>query len=194
MDVWVGIEVTRQMRVEGGQVRPAGDLTVGGVNLLEHQIGVAKQLTAADNICVLSPQGDETLLEIVSRHQVRELAPFDFVAMLSERAKHGEEAAVVLLRQIAPLRDASGVKKAVKLLKKHPVVFSAAKAPKGHPRADDPHCLAFEVRSIGQFTMQAMADVSVEEELAFIDWNDFAEYLRPQDEPEAAAKIKAWKT
>jgi hypothetical protein len=194
MNLWVGIEVTRQLRVDSGQIRLAGDLAVAGVNLLEHQIGVAKQITSPDNICVLSPQGDEKMLEIVSRHEVRELAPFDFVAMLSERAKRGEEGAVVLLRQIAPVRDATGIRQALKLLKKHPIVFSAAKAPKGHPRHDDPHCLAFEVRRIGQFTMQAMADVSIEEELAFIDWNDFAEFIRPQDEAEVVAKIKSWKT
>jgi hypothetical protein len=194
MNVWVGIEVTRQMRVAGGQMVPAGDLTVGGVNLLEHQIEVAKQVTSPDNICVLTPQGDEKMLDLVARHEVRELAPFDFIAMLSERAKHAEEGAVVLLRQIAPVRDASGVKKALKLLKKHPVVVSASKPPKGHPREDEPHCLAFEVRRISQFTMQAMADVSVEEELAFIDWNDFAEFIRPQDEPEVAAKVSSWKT
>ena len=194
MDTWVGIEVTRQMRVTGGQMQPAGALAVAGVNLLEHQIAVAKQIVASDNICVLTPQGDEKMLELVSRHEVRELAPFDFIAMLSERAKRGEEGAVVLLRQIVPLVDASGVKQALNLLKSHPVVVSASNPPKGHPRADDPRCLAFEVRRISQFTMQAMADVSAEEELAYIGWNDFAEYLRPQDEPEVAAKIKTWKT
>jgi hypothetical protein len=193
MDVWVGIEVTRQMRVAGGRMLPAGDIAVGGANLLEHQIEVAKQVTSPDNICVLTPQGDEKMLELVARHEVRELAPFDFIAMLSERAKHAEEGAVVLLRQIAPVRDASGVKKALKLLKKHAVVVSATRAPKGHPREGDPHCLAFEVRRLSQFTMQAMADVSAEEELVFIDWHDFAEFIRPQDEPEVAEKVRAWK-
>jgi hypothetical protein len=188
MDVWVGIEVTRQVRVADGKLVGAGELAVAGVNLLEHQIGVAKQLTRADNICVLSPQGDEKMLEVVSRHEVRELSPYDFIAMLSERAKRNEEGAVVLLRQVAPLRNAEGVKAAIKQLKKHPVVISASK----QPGKDDPRCSAFEVRRISQFTMQAMADMGTEEELAWIDAGDFAEYVRPADEAETAAKLAGW--
>jgi hypothetical protein len=189
MDIWVGIEVTRQVRVVDGKLQAAGELAVGGVNLLEHQIGVAKQIAPPDNICVLSPQGDEKLLEIVGRHGVREIAPYDFVAMLAERAKRGEEGAVVLLRQIAPLRNAEGVNAALGLLKKHPVVISACERA-GH---EDLRCLAFEVRRVSQFSMQAMAELGVEEELAYITAKDFAELVRPQDEAEVAARLLGWK-
>jgi len=191
MDVWVGIEVTRLLRVAQGVVQPAGSLAVGGVNLLEHQIGVAKQLAPADNICVLSPQGDEALLELVSRHEVREIAPMDFIGMLAERARRGEAAAVVHLRQIAPLCDASAVQKALKLLGKHPVVVSASKPQQ--PGAD-PRCLAFEVRRLSQFSMQAMAAPGAQaEELLFIEPEDYAEYIRPEDEAAVAARFKLWR-
>jgi len=200
-EVWVGIEVTRQVRMAGGRVVSAGELSVGGVNLLDHQLKVARDITDPDHICVLSPQGDEAMLDLIAKHEVRELAPFDFIAMLNDRVKHGEEGAVVLLRQLAPLRDAKPVKKALKLLKKHPVVVSASKPPKGHKRHEPPpdepepdyRCLAFEVRRMSQFNMAAMDGLSLgEEELLFIDWDDFAEVTRPEDEAAGAEKLAAW--
>lgn len=203
MDTWVGIEVTRQLRVADGQLQPAGAISVGGVNLLDHQLKVARDITDPDHICVLSPQGDEAMLELIAKHEVRELAPFDFIAMLNDRVKHGEEGGVVLLRQIAPIRDAKPVKKALKLLKKHPVIVSASKPPKGHKRHEPPpdetepdyRCLAFEVRRMSQFNMAAMDGLSLgEEELLFINWEDFAELTRPKDEPEVAKTVAKWQT
>lgn len=184
----------------GGKLQPAGELAVGGVNLLAHQIAIAKELTAPEQVCILTPQGDEKVLELVAEHELRELAPFDFIAMLADRARAGEDGAVVLLRQVAPLRDAEDVKKALKLLKKHPVVVSASKPPKGHkrheplPDQDEPdyRCLAFEVRRLSQFSKQAVGEPGSEEELLFIDWDSFTEYTRPQDEAEVAATIAKW--
>src|SRR5690606_2167423 len=114
------------------------------------------------------------------------LAPFDFIAMLSERAKAGEEGAVVLLRQIAPLESANMLKQALKLLKKHPVVISASKPPEGHKRHQplpgqsepDYRCLAFEMRRISEF---GAAGAAGEEELQFIDWDSFAEFTGRDD-------------
>ena len=202
MTTWVGIEVTRQVRVADGVIQSVGKLSAGGVNLLEHQIGIAKQITSPDQICILTAQGDEAVLELIAGHGLRELAPFDFIAMLSDRAKHGEDGAAVLLRQIAPLRDAKDVKKALKLLKKHPVVISASKPPKGHkrheplPGEDEPdyRCLAFEARRISEFSMQAMTGLSAgNEEQLFIDWDRFTEYSRPESEAHAAEVIRKWK-
>ena len=201
MNTWVGIEVTRQMRIADGKLLSVGGLTVGGVNLLAHQVEIAKQLTAPENICILTPQADEPVLELIAEHELRELAPFDFIAMLSDRAKHGEEGAAVLIRQIAPLRDASNVKNALKLLKKHPVVISASKPPKGHkrheplPDQDEPdyRCLAFEARRISEFSKQAMTELSLgNEELLWINWDSFAEYTRSDDEAEVAARVSKW--
>lgn len=200
-NIWVGIEVTRQMRLLNGELAPAGALEVAGVNLLDHQIRRAKEITSPDQICVLHAQADATLLELIAQHEVRELAPFDFIAMLNDRVKQEEEGAVALLRQIAPLRDSKAISKAVKMLKKHPVVVSASKPPKGHKRHDplpdqdqpDYRCLAFEVRRMSQFNMQAMSGLGVgDEELLYIDWEDFAEYATPGDETEAAATLKSW--
>jgi hypothetical protein len=202
MNTWVGIEVTRQVRVQDGKLLSVGKLSAGGVNLLSHQIEIAKQLTTPDQICVLTPQGDEAVLELIAKHELRELAPFDFIAMLSDRAKHCEEGASVLLRQIAPLRDAKDVQRGLKLLKKHPVVVSASKPPKGHTRhkplpgqtEPDYRCLAFEVRRISEFSKQAMTGLSAgNEELLFIDWDSFAEYTRPDDEAQVAATVAKWR-
>lgn len=200
MNTWVGIEITRQMRLSDGALASAGKLEVGGVNLLTHQIEIAKQITVPEQICILTPQGDEAVLELIAEHEVRELAPFDFIAMLSDRAKHGEEGSVVLLRQIAPLRSAEPIKRALELLAEHKVVVSASTPPEGHRRHEplpdqtepDYRCLAFEVRRISEFSMQSMGGVSAEE-LLYIDWQAFAEYTRPQDEPEVADILKQWK-
>ncbi|MCB9933947.1 MAG: hypothetical protein H6841_11055 [Planctomycetes bacterium] len=200
MNIWVGIEVTRQVRMVGGKLQPAGELAVGGVNLLAHQIAIAKQLTPPEQVCILTPQGDEKVLELVAEHELRELAPFDFIAMLAERARAGEEGAVVLLRQVAPLRDATDVKRALELLSEHQLVISASKPPEGHRRHQplpgesepDYRCLAFEVRRLSQFSKQAMGEPGGEEELLFIVWDSFAEYTRPQDESETAQKMAKW--
>jgi hypothetical protein len=199
-NVWVGIEVTRQVRMAGGRMASPGELSAGGVNLLDHQLQIAREVTSPDRICVLTPQGDESVLELIARHEVREIAPFDFIAMLSERAKHGENGVVVLLRQIAPLRDGRDVLKAVKAARKHPLVVSASKPPNGHPRHEPPpgddhpdyRCLAFEVRQISEFSREAIGAASGDEKLEFIDWESFAELIRPEDEPWVAAKLKAW--
>jgi hypothetical protein len=199
-NVWVGIEVTRQVRMAGGRMASPGELSAGGANLLDHQLGIARQVTSPDRICVLTPQGDESVLELIAKHEVREIAPFDFIAMLSERAKQGEKGAVVLLRQIAPLRDASDVHQALKLARKHPLVVSASKPPDGHPRhtpppdedAPDYRCLAFEIRRISEFSREAVGTGPADEKLEFIEWESFAELIRPEDEPEVAAKMKAW--
>ncbi|MCC7508965.1 MAG: hypothetical protein IT464_06290 [Planctomycetes bacterium] len=195
-NIWVGIEVTRQVRVVGGELEPAGKLAVGGVNLLDHQLAIARGITVADQICVLTPQGDETLLEITARHEAREMAPFDFIAMLSERAGAGQQGAVVLLRQIAPLRDATAVRAALALLDSHPVIISAANSardPQARDAETDDRCLAFEVRRISQFSREAMATApTVEETLYYVDAGSYAEYVRPSDAASVEETMKTW--
>jgi hypothetical protein len=198
-ELWIGIEVSRQVRVADGVLTRAGDLAVRGVNLLERQIKLALGLTQPERVCVLAPQPDARVLELVGEHGVHEMPPLDFVAMLAERVKAGEKGSVLLLRQIAPLRDARPLKKALKLLKKHPVIVSASEPPAGHPRRAAPdggeadlRCLAFEARRMDRFSHQAMGDFSAEEHLLFMDWQDFGELLRPEDEAEVAARLAAW--
>lgn len=185
--IWVGIEMSRYGKAGGG-------LEFGGVNLLAHQLRIAKQLTDVDHICVLTPQGDEESLAIVSRHEVRELAPYDFIAMLSERAKAGEEGAVVLLRQVAPLRDSGVVSKAIQLLKHHPAVISAQPRPQGRGDESEPleTSLAFEVRRLSQFSAQAVASPVANEHLMQIDPACFAEYTRPEHAQRVAEALAKW--
>lgn len=180
MNIWVGIEITRQMRLEGGALAPVGGLTVGGVNLLAHQIGIAKQLAPSEQVCVLTPQADEPMLELIAQHEIRELAPFDFIAMLAERAAAGEQAGVVLLRQIVPIRAAAVVQPAIDMLAAHPVVLSAV--------GDEP-CMAFEVRRGDQFSGGLSFGI---EHMQQISPDDFAEYIKATDEPAVAAKLAAW--
>ncbi|MBX3458414.1 MAG: hypothetical protein KF696_00450 [Planctomycetes bacterium] len=175
--IWVGIEMSRYGKAGGG-------LEFGGVNLLGHQLRIALQLTGTDHICVLTPQGDEESLAIAARHEVREVAPYDFIAMLSERARAGEEGAVVLLRQIAPVRDSGIVKQALHLLHEHPVVVSAC--PKDEP------CLAFEVRRISQFSAAAIANPLAGEYLMEIDPSCYAEYTRPEHAQAVTDALARW--
>lgn len=193
-ETWVAIEVTRQMRLVDGAVADAGALSAAGVNLLEHQVGIARQIAGPDRIVVLTPQSDETVLEIIGRHELREVAPFDFIRLMRERS--ADDAAVVLLRQYVPLADARDLKLALTLAAQHPTIISASKPPAGHPRhkpvpgqsQPDYRCLAFEVRRAAQFGAAPGHD----EHLLFIEWESFAEYLHPRDEPEVAARLKTW--
>lgn len=193
---WVAIEITRRLRLAGGAVADAGAESVAGRNLLEHQIAIARQVTSPDRILVLTPDSDEALLDILGRHELREMAPLDFVRLMRERAPEGVPA--ILLRQIAPLRDATDPRTALALLQSHEVVISASRPPAGHARHNplpgetepDYRCLAFEARRATQFS----GALGAQEHLLFIEWDSFAEYLRPQDEPEVAAKMKNWPT
>ncbi|MBK9975518.1 MAG: hypothetical protein IPP14_12175 [Planctomycetes bacterium] len=191
---WVAIEVTRQMRLVGGAVADAGALSAGGRNLLEHQVAIARQVTAPDRILVLTAQSDETLLHLIGKHELREVSPFDFITLMRQRS--AEDVPVVLLRQYVPLRDAADLHKALALLPQHPTIVSASQPPAGHLRHQplpgqtepDYRCLAFEVRRASQFS----AAPGQEEHLLFVPWDSFAEYLRPQDEADVAARMKAW--
>jgi len=203
-NIWVGIEVSRQLRVLDGEIAPPGGMQVAGRNLLEHQLLLALELTRPEQICVLTPQGDAPTLELIAQHEVRELAPLDFIAMLSDRVKQGETGSVALLRQIAPLRDNADVRKALDMLNDHPVVVSATKPPDDHPRAKphprapdaepDPHCLAFEVRRMSEFGIDGAIGVASSEPTdLFIEWESFAEIIRPEDEAHAATLMRTWR-
>jgi hypothetical protein len=194
MEPWVAIEITRSMRMVNGAMADAGALSASGRNLFEHQVAIARELTEPDRILVLTAQSDATLLDLIGKHELREMPPFDFVSLMRERSAEGSP--VVLLRQCVPLRDAEDVRKAVKLLDKHASVISASQPPAGHSRLKplpgetepDYRCLAFEVRRADQFT----GALGTQDHLLFIDWDSFAEYLRPSDEAEVAAKMKKW--
>jgi hypothetical protein len=202
-NTWVGIEVSRQLRLVDGELAPPGGITLGGVNLLERQIRHALELTSAEQVCILTPQGDGPTLELIGRYEVRELAPMDFIAMLSDRVKQGDKGAVVLLRQTVPLRDTKDVKKAIKLLRRHPAVISASQPPADHPRAkprpeaetDEPdlRCLAFEVRRMEEFSLAAGAGLGgAEPHEQMIEWESFGEIIRPDDEPRIADLLQRW--
>lgn len=195
MTPWVAIEITRQMRLADGKVADAGALAVGGVNLLAYQVGVAMQVAPAERVVLLAAQSDEALLEQAANRDLRLMSPLDFINAMRDRAAEG--APVLLLRQCVPLRDAADARKALTLLEKHEAVVSASKPPAGHRRHQpvpgetepDYRCLAFEARRASQF----LGQLGIEEELLFIAWDSFAEYLRPQDEPEVAAIMQGWK-
>jgi hypothetical protein len=204
MNTWVGIEVSRQLRLVDGELAPPGGMTLAGVNLLERQIQHALELTSPEQVCILTPQGDGPTLELIGRYEVRELAPMDFIAMLADRVKQGDEGAVVLLRQAVPLRDTKDVQQALKLLRKHAVVVSASRPPADHPRAKprpeaestepDLRCLAFEVRRMAQFSLDAGAGLGgPEPHELMIEWESFGEIIRPEDEAHVATLLEAWR-
>ncbi|MHC4839527.1 MAG: hypothetical protein ACYTDT_01015 [Planctomycetota bacterium] len=192
-NIWVGLEVPRPLFLHEN----AGGLAVGGVNLLRHQVNIALELTQPENICILTPQVDAEILEINGEFGTRELGPFDFISMLAERAKKSESGLVVQLRQTVPLKDASLLTDALNLAA-NGAVISASKPPEGHRRHEplpgttqaDYRCLAFEIRPLAAFG--AMEQLSADEQLAWIDWCEFAEITKPGDIEPASEVLKSW--
>lgn len=195
-ELWIGIEVTRDLRLRDGALQGAGSLCVGGVNLLRHQVGIALRLAPAERVCLLSVQPDEELLRIAADHDLRELTPLDFVAMLRDRFRAGSRGVCVLLRQLAPLRSEAPVRRALEGAGNAAALVSTSVPPAGHkrhqplPGEDKPdyRCLAFEVRRMGETGPAFETD----EAPADIGWDDFVEILHPRDEAEAARRLQAW--
>lgn len=180
MDVWVAIEVTRDMRLTGMDT-PAGAWTAGGVNLLDWQIRRALELTTHDKILVLHPASDSETLALCGEHNVRELGPMDFVGMMSERASGDEQGVAVLLRQTAPIRNVASVQAAIERASEHPVQASDI---------DGQPSLAFEVRTFAsfhpaKFTLAEPTPVA-------IDADDVVEITHPKHLTSAAKTLARW--
>jgi hypothetical protein len=45
---------------------------------------------------------------------------------------------------------------------------------------------------MSEFSREAIGAGPGEEKLEFIDWDSFAELIRPEDEPHVAARLRAW--
>ena len=195
-ELWVGIEVARDLRLRDGALLGAGSLCVGGVNLLRHQVGIALRLAPAERVCLLSVQPDEELLRVAAENDLRELPPLDFVAMLRDRFRAGSRGVLVLLRQLVPLRSEAPVRRALEQAGASPALVSTSRPPAGHPRHQplpgesepDYRCLAFEVRRLGE---QGPA-FEIEDVPAHVDWEDFVEIIHPRDEAEAARRLASW--
>ncbi|MCC6575514.1 MAG: hypothetical protein IT462_17180 [Planctomycetes bacterium] len=201
MAVYVGIELSRDIRLSAGGVQSPASRSVGGVNLLRHGIQLALKITAADYIQVLTPDVDAALLEICGEFGVREGGVMPWVAGLGEKAAAAKpEDAVVLLRQTAPLRDEKPLIEALKLLKKQRCVVSASKPPAGHSRhkplpghtEPDYRVQAFEIWRLSEFSKFGFGGVPGDRDKPlFIDWDSFVEIARPEDETRAAKLLAA---
>ncbi len=192
-NIWVGVEVARPLSLHEN----AGALSVGGVNLLHHQLKIALEITDAENVFILTPQADEDVLEANAEYECSVLGPIDFITKFADKAKSGDVGIVLQLRQTAPIKNASLVNEAIELAPNGPVV-SASMPPEGHkrhkplPESTEPdyRCLAFEARPISAFGLDVLAQS--EEKLAWIEWGTFAEINRPDDVAAAEQVIKPW--
>lgn len=193
-NVWVGIEIARPLSLH----ESAGSLALGDINLLRHQVMLATKISSEDQLCLLTAQADEDALEISSEFGCRELGALDFISMLADRAKGGEQGWVVNLRQTAPMKDAAVLVSALDTAGGK-TIFSASKPPVGHIRHQplpgmtepDYRSLAFEIRPLSAFKVDLMLDT--EEELAWMDWGTFAEITSPRDLESAAEIVSTWK-
>ncbi len=201
MAVYVGIELSRDIRLGAqGPLSPASR-KAGPVNLLRHAVGVALEVAPADNIQVLTPDVDAVLLEICGEFGVREGGVLGWISGLAEKAADARpEDAVIVLRQTAPLRDAKPLLEALRLLKKQRCVLSASLPPAGHPcrkpvpgqKEPDYRVQAFEVWRLGEFSKFGFGGVPREnEQPLFIDWDSFVEIIGPEDETRAAKMLGA---
>lgn len=196
MVVYVGIELSRDILLDAqGPASPASR-SVGQVNLLRHAIGIALKIAPVDNIQVLTPDVDATLLEICGEFGVREGGVLGWISGLAEKAAGASpDDAVVVLRQTTPLREEKLLLEALKQLKKQRCVLSASLPPAGHPRhkplpgqkEPDYRVQAFEVWRLSEFSKFGFGGVPREgDKPLFIDWNSFIEITGPEDEARAA--------
>lgn len=204
--VYVGIDISRRLRVKDGALLPAGAMQIGGVNLIRHQVGIARQITDADRIRLLCPAVDEVLLALCGDLGVGEMPAINFVAMLAERAaaagadQTSTGDAVVILRQTVPLRDAADLRRGLKRILSERCVVSGSKPPKGHARhrplagesRPDYRCEAFEIWRLGEFRVASFGGVPAQVEPLMIPWDSFAEIERAEDEVRAAELLRVW--
>ncbi|MCF6228015.1 MAG: hypothetical protein L3J82_05000 [Planctomycetes bacterium] len=191
--IWVGVEVARPLSL----YENAGALTVGGVNLLRHQLKIALEIADAENVFILTPQADENVLEANAEFDCSVLGPIDFITKFADKARSGDAGVILQLRQTAPIQSVSLVREAL-LLAPNGSVVSASKPPDGHKRHQplpdmtepDYRCLAFEARPTNAFGLDVLAQS--EEKLAWIEWGTFAEINRPSDLDAAAKVIESW--
>lgn len=184
MAIYVGIELSRDLRVGPKGVESPAARAVSGVNLLRHGIQLALKISTPDNIQVLTPDVDTVLLDICGEFGVREGGVIQWVAGLGEKAADAKpEDAVVILRQMTPLRDEKPLAKALALLKRQRCVISATK---------EGLCRAFEVWRLSEFSKYGFGGVPRDRDKSlYIDWDSFVEINRPEDEPRAAKILAA---
>jgi hypothetical protein len=188
--IHVGIEMSRDLRLNAAGLVQAGTLEAGGVNLLRHALTLARRITEPGLIRIMTTESDETVLALVGEFECREGGALQWMAELVDAAPNAApEDAVIILRQTAPLRDESPLREALGILKKQRCVVSASKPPKGHARhkplpgqtEPDYQVRAFEAWRLGEFGKYGFTGPMAEPPLLFIDWETFVEIDRPQD-------------
>ncbi len=195
MSVHIGIEMSRDLRLNAAGLVQAGTLEAGGVNLLRHALTLARRVTEPGLIRVMTTESDETVLALVGEFECREGGALQWMAELVDAAPNAApEDAVIILRQTAPLRDEKPLLEALGMLKKGRCVVSASKPPASHPRhkplpgqsEPDYQVRAFEAWRLGEFGKYGFAGPMAEPPLLFIEWDAFVEIDRPEDFTRAA--------
>jgi len=190
MSIFVGIELSRELRLGAGGLVPAGTLEAGGVNLLSHALKLALKITPSAMITVLTVEPDEKVLELVGEFECRESGVMQWVGQLVDAAPNAKPGdAVVILRQMVPLSTESAILQAIASLRQFRCVVSASKPPAGHerhkplPGQSEPDYVvrAFEVWRLGEFGKYGFSGPNSDPPHQLVGWDSFVEIDQPED-------------
>lgn len=183
MTVHIGIEMSRDLRLNAAGLVQAGTLEAGGVNLLRHALTLARRITEPGLIRVMTTESDETVLALVGEFECREGGALQWLAELVDAAPHAAfEDAVIILRQTCPLRDEKPLRAALAALKQQRCVVSASKAPGGQLE----QVRAFEAWRLGEFGKYGFAGPMAEPPQIELAADEFVDISKPPDFERAA--------
>jgi hypothetical protein len=183
MTVFIGIEMSRDLRLSAGKLVPPGNLTAGGVNLLRHALTLARRVTEPAFMRVLTIEPDETVLALVGEFECREGGVMQWMAELVEAAPNAAaEDAVIILRQTCPLRDEKPLRCALEALKKSRVVVSAS---------GGEQVRAFEAWRLAEFGKFSFAGPIAEPPQLTLGSDEFVEISKPSDFERAGLMLAA---
>lgn len=173
MAVHIGIEMSRDLRLNAAGLVQAGTLEAGGVNLLRHALTLARRITVPGLIRIMTTESDETVLALVGEFECREGGVMQWMAELVDAAPNAApEDAVIILRQICPLRDDQPLRRALAALKSSRCVVSAS---------GGEQVRAFEVWRLGEFGKYGFAGPMAEPPQLELSGDEFVEISRPSD-------------
>lgn len=182
MGTHVGIEMSRDLRLNASGLVAPGTLEAGGVNLLRHALDLARRLTEPTLIRVLTIEPDETVLALVGELECREGGVMQWMAELVEAAPNaGADDAVIILRQTCPLRDEKPLRRALEALAKQRCVVSAHG---GEP------VRAFEAWRLSEFGKYGFAGPAAEPPQIELAAEEFVEISKPSDFDRAARMLE----
>lgn len=181
MTVHVGIEMSRDLRLNAAGLVQAGTLEAGGVNLLRHALTLARRITEPGLIRVMTTESDETVLALVGEFECREGGALQWMAELVEAAPNAApEDAVIILRQTCPLHDEKALRRALELLRENRCIVSSCAREQVR---------AFEAWRLGEFGKYGFTGPSADPPMLELGTDEFVDINRPIDLERAATML-----